>query len=111
MICEYCKGTGVRRFDIELSEAGVPVPVETDPAVCELCDGNGVHRTHYQTVDSVKRWSVLRVLDLTYMEHKHRDRFTRAMGLFGIVPMVDEPEVTKEAQELLDAESEDVSEE
>ena len=110
MICEYCKGSGVRTINVEVSELGIPTPVETDPVVCELCDGKGLHRTHYQTADSVKRWSVMRVLDLTYPEHKHRDRFTRAMSLFAIVPMVNEPGITQGAQELLDAETEDVSE-
>jgi excinuclease UvrABC ATPase subunit len=76
MVCEYCQGTGIRDWEVKISDMGMPEISEVDSIICDICSGTGYHRNLVQSEDGVRRWSVLRVLDLIYVEHKHRERIT-----------------------------------
>ena len=95
MKCEYCITLGIIKVAPDPEK-----PEETGPVteLCPMFQGTGYHRLVLEeNYDSVRRWSVLRMLDLTYPEHKHRERTKRLMDLFHIVPLPEEPEKTEAA--------------
>jgi hypothetical protein len=96
--CEYCICSGVINVSEPNAEKGDKPTIE----VCPLCLGTGYHRILLEgSIDSLRRLSVLRVLDLAYVEHKNKKRIKRLMDLFYIVPLPEEPGLTEAALELL----------
>jgi hypothetical protein len=91
-MCEFCLCRGIVEIeDEEINE------------ICPMCIGTGYHRSSVEgEIDSLRRWSVLRMLDLTFPEHKHRDRTQRLMSLFHIVPFPEEPRLTEDAIKLVE---------
>jgi hypothetical protein len=100
--CEFCLANGA----LIINEDASGKLDEPYTSVCPICEGKGFHRTYIEgDFESMRRWSVLRVLDLTYPEHKHRDRMNRLMSVFYIEKFVDDPEMTEDAKKaaLIDA--------